>query len=178
MLTSYRVWGPAVCWLSKNWIVARHEREASGATARVLLVEAVRRRDPRRALHFAVRIRRRRRGSGLAYAEERIRAAASRSRCPTRLARSLIGLAMPCRPMMQRQHSNSVRRPCLRRSAPAFLARADRDIDDLGAGLAVLLTQYQQFENRSLAVRGDRLCLAWSRWQDGPAGNEAIHHTS
>ena len=30
MVTSYRVWSPAYCWLSPSWVVARHEREAVG----------------------------------------------------------------------------------------------------------------------------------------------------
>ena len=34
--------------------------------------------------------------------------------------------------------------------------------------------QYTRFENRMLAVRGDRLALGWSLWSD-EAGNEATH---
>ena len=37
-----------------------------------------------------------------------------------------------------------------------------------------LLSQYDNFETHILAVRGDRLCLAWSRWSD-ESGNEATN---
>ena len=48
------------------------------------------------------------------------------------------------------------------------------DIDRLSAGLTMVLGQYTHIENRTLAVRGERLWLGWSRWKDD-AGNEAAH---
>lgn len=50
-------------------------------------------------------------------------------------------------------------------------------IDDRAALLAAaerIHAQYTQFEGRTLAVRGERLQLSWSRWSDG-AGNETTH---
>ena len=57
-----------------------------------------------------------------------------------------------------------------RRFAGALIA----DKGHLGAATAIALAQYNHFENRTLAVRGERLWLGWSRWSDD-TGNEATH---
>ena len=49
-----------------------------------------------------------------------------------------------------------------------------RDLADLRRGIERILAQYSQFEYRTLAVRGDRLALLWSRWLDD-SGNETAY---
>ncbi|MCB0945200.1 MAG: adenylate cyclase, partial [Mycobacterium sp.] len=175
MLTSYRVWGPAVCWLSTNWVMARHEREGVGRNgeefswSRLYVGETHGGRFTS-LCEFDVDDEE----AAFAYAEERIRAAASRlplSNSASRVVdRGFDAMRANDATAALELRSKTLVYDDRRRISGALIG----SIDDLGAGLAVLLTQYQQFENRTLAVRGDRLCLAWSRWQDD-TGNEAIH---
>ncbi|TXI42877.1 MAG: hypothetical protein E6Q57_14015, partial [Mycobacterium sp.] len=175
MVTSYRVWSPAACWLSPNWIVARHEREAVGFNGEKLAWSRLWAGETHGGrftslCEFDVDDEE----AAFAYAEERMRAAASRLPLSNRASR-IVDKGFDAMRTNDATATLELRSQALvyddRRHISGGLIGG---IDDLGAGLAVLLTQYQQFENHSLVVRGDRLCLAWSRWQDD-TGNEAIH---
>ena len=88
MVASVREWVSVVCWLSPTWFVGRHEREAVGhdgeryTWTRLLVIEV---RDGRLAsmCDFDVEDEER----AFAYAEERIRAVASRLALTNRAAR-------------------------------------------------------------------------------------------
>ena len=81
MVRSSRIWCAAVRWLSPTCAVVRHGREAVGHEGPELRVVAdLRSRVSRRTVHGRLRIRYRvrRRGVRGQYAEERLRASASR----------------------------------------------------------------------------------------------------
>ena len=163
------------CWLSKNWIVARHEREAIGrdgekySWSRLWAGEAHGGRFTS-LCEFDVDDEE----AAFAYAEERMQAASSRlplSNSASRVVdRSFDAMRANAFAATIELRSKTLVYDDRRRISGALIG----GIEELGAGLAILLTQYQQFENRTLAVRGDRFYLGWSRWQDD-TGNEAVH---
>ncbi|ORB68822.1 nuclear transport factor 2 family protein [Mycolicibacterium tusciae] len=172
MLETVRTWSSAICWLSPTVSVARQERKAVGRGGehfewtRIIASEVVNGRVTSICMfepdHEA---------AAFAYAEERVRASNTRLAMTNSATRRLDTLMHAARA----------------RDADAM---ADCYIDGFGyddrrrlsgdpiRNLRVtaekILSQYSQFEARSLAVRGDRLQLARCRWSN-ESGFETTH---
>jgi ketosteroid isomerase-like protein len=175
MMSSVRTWLSAVCWVAPAWCVTRFEREAVGddgeqyAWTRLLVNEV---RDGRLAsmCEFEVEDE----DAPFVYAEERVRAAASRLAVANR-ASEIVEAGF----LAMRSHD-------IDGLVAVYSDRFDYDdrrrlsgdpIDSpaaLRVAAARILEQYPNMECRILAVRGERLEMHWSRWSDG-AGNETTY---
>ncbi|MGA5465264.1 nuclear transport factor 2 family protein [Mycobacterium sp. NPDC050041] len=175
MVTSVRTWFSAASWLSPTCCIGRNEREAVGhdgeryAWTRIYVCEF---RDGRLAsmCEFAVEDEE----AGFAYAEERARAADSRLAVTNKAAETAAALARAAR---QRDRDGMF--GCYAgRFVHEDRRRLTGDAIDDGAALRAaidrVLQQYHRFEERTLAVRGDRLHLGWGRWSSA-AGDETAH---
>lgn len=172
MVGSYRVWGPAFCWLSSEWMVGRHEREAVGrdgekyAWAR-LYVAQIRAGLFTSLCEFDVDDE----DAAFAYAEERMRAASSRLAVANR-ASEVGGHILAA----MRAHDLD---GAIEHWADQFVYDDRRtyggvpleDHDDMRMALQRIFQQYSRFEVRAIAVRGERLNLARHCWSDD-SGNQ------
>ncbi len=172
MVASVRVWNSAVCWLSPTWLVARHEREAIGqdgeryAWTSLLVGES---RDGRLASLCVFDIDNEERA--FADAEERMRAASSRLAVTNRaseLAHSLLRA-------VEARDADAAAEVYADQFVYEDRRRLSGDpiVDHAGMRAAVerIYEQFSVFDGRTLAVRGERLALVWSRWSDD-SGNE------
>ena len=157
-------WHPAMCWLSPTVGVGRYEREAVGRDGERYvwsLITVVEVRGGRLAATCMFELEDE--AAAFEYANERVRASASRL-AVTNLAK---------------QTWDAVTRAGRARDVDAMAGYYAEpfDFDDRRglAGLPIgdvrdaqrrILEQYSEFEERSLAVRGDRLHLGWSRWSN------------
>ncbi|OBF37677.1 hypothetical protein A5724_10910 [Mycobacterium sp. ACS1612] len=175
MVAWTRSWHSAVHWVSTTIGVARDEREAVGhdgerfAWTRLQVGEL---RDGQIAAACAFDIDDEE--AAFAYAEERVRATSSRLAVVNRASRA----------------SDALGEATARADVDGIVACYADDFvfddrrrltGDPVAGLTALRTaaehlvaQYNRFERKTLAVRGDRLTLLWSRWADD-AGNETAY---
>ncbi|MEI6251202.1 MAG: tetratricopeptide repeat protein [Mycobacteriaceae bacterium] len=173
MVASLRAWFSAVCWVSPNWVIARHEREAVGrdgeryawvrlyvAELRAALVASV--------CEFDVEDEE----QAFTYAEERMRASASRLAVTNRASEVGDGVI---RALRARDVDAAV-------GAYSDQAEYDdrrrwwsgdpiRDRAGMRAAFEHICAQYSRFDGRMLAVRGERLYLAHYHWSDD-AGNQ------
>ena len=162
----------AIRWVSPTWLIWRLEREAVGLDGEAyewLRLHAGEIQNGRltSVCQFEIDDEE----AAFAYAEERVRAAASRLAVTNRASDAAMGLT----PAMQRHDVVA--------SVAAFSDRFvydDRrrlsgdlieDRDGLRAALERVFEQFTAFEGHILAVRGDRLALLRVRWSDD-AGNE------
>ena len=164
MVASSRTWLSAACWVSRAWAVTRLEREAVGgdgeeyAWTRLLAIEI---RDGRLASMCEFELENEE--QAFAYAEERVRAASSRLAVTNRASDTLDSVY------------NAMRADDVDAAAGFYRDRFTYDDRRSRTGNPIEdLAQYSRFETRTLAVRGERLQLAWSRWSDD-AGNETTH---
>jgi len=173
MVASLRIWFSAVRWVSPDWVIVRHEREAVGrdgeryawvrlyvAELRAALVTSV--------CEFDVEDEE----QAFVYAEERMRAPASRLAVTNRASEVGHGITEAL------QAGNT---------SAAVGAYADQVVyddhrrwwsgdpirDRVGVRTAFehICEQYSLFGGRMLAVRGERLYLAHYHWSDD-AGNQ------
>ena len=170
-MDSVRLWNTATCWLSPTVIVGRQVREARGregelyAWDRLLVSEVL---DGRIA--SACEFELEHEEAAFAYAEEQVRATAGRLAVINLASRvwNAVGRAM-------RAHNAD--------GAAALFADPfvydDRwavggdPPDEVRTAVERIFEQYSQFEGHTLAVRGDTLQLARSRWS-----NEAGYETT
>ncbi len=170
-MDSVRLWNTATCWLSPTVIIGRQVREARGrdgelyAWDRLLVSEVL---DGRIA--SACEFELEHEEAAFAYAEEQVRATAGRLAVINLASRvwNAVGRAM-------RAHNAD--------GAAALFADAfvydDRwavggdPPDEVRTAVERIFEQYSQFEGHTLAVRGDTLQLARSRWS-----NEAGYETT
>jgi hypothetical protein len=164
MVTSLRTWSSAVCWVSSSWLVFRLEREALGrdgerfSWTRVVASEI---NDGRVASMCAFEPEDE--DQAFAYAEERAQAAASRLAVTNRAS----------------ERSHAARQAAQARDVDAMVdcyvesfvyddrrRLSGNPLGDRRSAAEGILAQYAQFDGRTLAVRGDRLCLSWSRWRN------------
>jgi ketosteroid isomerase-like protein len=156
MVASVREWHSAECWLDSDCGVLRHEREAVGKDGekytwtRLAVTEF---RDGR--VSSMCEFEPEDEDAAFAYAEERVRSARSRLAVTNGASKTADAL---------------------------FTALAAHDVDgavahvsaELRAAVEQILRQYNCFEYRTLAVRGERLSLFGSQWSDD-AGHQAAH---
>ena len=174
MVASVRDWASAVCWLSPTWFISRHEREAVGQDGerfewtRLLATEV---RDGRIASLCEFEIDDEE--QAFAYAEERMRAASSRLAVTNRASElAHVGMtAMQARDIEAQisVYSDQFVYDDRRRLGGDPI----QDRAELRAAVSASSSSTHVFEARTLAVRGERLHLAWSRWSDD-AGNETV----
>ncbi|AGB22983.1 putative ATPase [Mycobacterium sp. JS623] len=177
MVASTKSWSSALCWLSPEWGIARLEREAIGqggekyTWARLHVTEI---RDGR--LVSLCRFELEDEAAAFAYVEERVRATTSRLAVTNR-ASQVIDISVRA---MQTRDVNGA----LALSSDRFVYEDHRHLSgDPFVGLSAmrralerLLAQYSHLVSRTLAVRGERLELRWSRWWDDD-GNEETYLT-
>ncbi|MGV0851535.1 ATP-binding protein [Mycolicibacterium phlei] len=172
LLSSRRTWISAVNWLSADWSVIRLDREAIGrngeeyAWTMLLVTEH---RDGRMAsiCEFAVDDE----DAAFAYAEERMRAKTSRLAVSNRAADTMAAVVTAL------AAADVDAATALFADDIAFddhRALAGDPIDDMRAATERVVQHYRHFQWRPVAVRGERLLMAWSRWSDD-AGNESCH---
>ncbi len=173
MVTSYRVWSPAYCWLSPNWVVARHEREAVGDNGETYRWSRLYAGEIRGGLFTSLcEFDADDEDAAFAYAVERMRTFTSRLTLNNRA--SEVGFDV-------------IRAAQTRDIDAAVAAYSDQVVYEdrrrLGgdpiigaagvrAAISRLCDQYNGFQMQTLAVRGDRLHLAKHIWSDD-AGNES-----
>ena len=175
MVASARTWNSVLHCLSPTWSVARQEREAVGpegeqyAWERVIACEVI---DGRVAsvCEFDVEDEE----AAFAYAEERIRVTASRLSVRNRSCEAALGVVTALNvhdidrafSYISNEYVYDDRR---RLSGAPIQGRAE-----LRVAVDRILEQYNHFKWHTVAVRGDRLNLFWSRWSDD-AGNQTAH---
>ena len=175
MVSSTRVWYSAVNWVSPGCCVARFEREAIGddgeqySWTRIYVSEM---RDGRAVLSHQFELDDEE--GAFAYAEERVRATASRLTVTNRSVQSVdrLGAAMNAHDIdeiMKCFSDQLVYDDRRRLTGDPISGRAE-----FRAAFERILAQYSDFERRVLAVRGDRLNLHRSRWSDD-SGNETAY---
>ena len=164
IVASVRTWNSAVCPLSPACSVSRQEREAVGedgevySWARLFVGEA---RDGRLASVCQFELDDEE--AAFSYAEERARAAASRL-----AVTNLAGQTWDDAYRAAQAHDADGIAVCY---AESFVFDDRRrlggnPIDDVRTAQERILAQYNQFEGRTLAVRGERLHLGWTRWSN------------
>lgn len=173
MVQSYRIWGPSVCWLSREWMVGRHAREAVGRDGERYLwtrIYAGQIKDGlfRSLCEFDADDE----DAAFAYAEERMRAAPSRlavrNRASETASRAMIALQARDVDSVVAMYSDEVVHEAHRHFTGGHIV----GLAAFRAAVERLREQYSRFELQTLAVRGDRLHLAKHCWSD-EAGNES-----
>ncbi len=172
LISSSRIWPSAVSWLSPHWSVSRLEREAVGQDGELytwafLLVGEIRDGRIEALCQFDLDDEE----AAFAYAEERCRATSTRLAVANRAA-EVIEAAWQA----LRDHDVDA---TVAIYADSFVYEDRRGISGgpivgrgaLRVALERILDQYNKFDVRVLAVRGDRLVMTRSQWSDD-AGNE------
>jgi ketosteroid isomerase-like protein len=173
MVASTRSWNSAECWLDSTCGVVRYERQAVGLDGEQFAWTRLFAFDARNGRATGMcEFEPENENEAFAYAEERMWATASRLASTNRAsevafrivaalqARDVDGAVAP--------YSDQVVYDDRRRLAGDSVAGHA----EMRAATERILQQYSVFENRTLAVRGERLQLSWTRWSDD-AGNEA-----
>ena len=175
LVGSFREWLSAMCWLSPSWFVAHLEREAVGREGEQyewsrIIVGEVRDRRIASLCDFEIDDE----AQAFAYAEERMRAIPSRLALANRVTEVLDHLEVAT----YARDADAV----VAAYADSFVyddrRRLSGDPITDSAGIRAanerILEQYNAFEVRTLAVRGECLQLVWTRWSDD-SGNESIY---
>ncbi len=174
MVSSARTWNSAECWLAPDWCITRFEREAVGKDGQPykwtwIYVTEFRNGLVASSLKFDLENEE----QAFAYIEEQVRAAGSRLAVTNRASRTAEALAdamnaadleatLDC---FSGQFVYDDRRQL---SGDPLHGRAE-----LRAAATRILQQYNHFEARILAVRGEHLSLDQTRWAND-AGFETI----
>lgn len=175
MVEAYRVWGSATHWVSDNVFVSRHEREAIGRDGQPFAwsrLYAARIQDGliNALCEFDVTDE----DAALTYAEEL--AGSSSSRLP--LTNRASGATERLRSALQDGDLRKVGECYASRFVLDDRRRLSGDpihgVEAITAATERVLQQFNHFDRRTIAVRGENLELAWSRWYDD-AGNESPH---
>jgi class 3 adenylate cyclase/ketosteroid isomerase-like protein len=164
MVASTRTWTSTICWLSPTVAIARFERHAFGSDGEHYAwsgIDVAEVRDSR--LSSVCLFELDDEDSAFAYAEERVRETSSRLAVSNRASRA----------------GEASLRAMNAGDADGFTAFYSDDFvyDDrrrLGGNpfpgmreaIGRVLAQYTTFEGEVLAVRGERLSLAWTRWSN------------
>lgn len=164
MVDSSLTWLSVVRWLSPNWAISRFERQATGrdgedyAWTKLVVAEV---RDGRYASMCEFELDDEE--AAFAYAEERLRATASRlavtNPASEKIEIALSALRAGDADGMVAGFSNSFVYDDRRRLSGNPVV----DVDAYRASVTLAIEQYNHFEWRTMAVRGERLVLVWSR---------------
>lgn len=177
MVTSVRTFNSAICWLSPAIAVSRFERDAIGRDGEryawnFIIVSDVHDGRVARVCQFDIDDEE----AAFAFADELVRAAASRLAVSNRAsnASNALGRATDAADLdgVVACYADAFVFDDRRRLSGDPV----RDAADLRRGIERILAQYSHFESRTLAVRGDRLTLLWSRWWDDSDNETAYLH--
>ncbi|WP_422749700.1 AAA family ATPase [Mycobacterium sp. WMMD1722] len=171
MVTARRTWMSTVRWLSPTWSVVRLEREATGS-------------DGERYAWTMILVSQHRSGrivsicefdaddedAAFAYAEERARTAHRL----TLANRATDTMAAMVTALGRRDVEATLALLSERFTFADHRALGGAPIHDMRPATLRVVEQFNHFDWRPLAVRGDRLLLAWSQWSDD-AGNRTCH---
>ncbi|WP_235629786.1 nuclear transport factor 2 family protein [Mycolicibacterium novocastrense] len=164
MVASARTWNSVTRHVTSNWTVSRQEREAVGDDGEVyawtrLMVCEIRNGRMRVACEFDVDDE----DAAFAYAEEKVRAAASRLPIENLASRTRYALGEALR---------AGDAECAARLFTEDYIYDDQwaiggdPPDSVRAACEAILNQYTNFEGKTLAVRGDALQLSHTRWSN------------
>ena len=175
MGASTRAWHSAMRWLSPNCCVSRNERDGSRARRRAIRVDtAICVRGPRWPMAWrpaSSRSTTRKRHSPTPKSGCGRPAADSQSSTePAKTGEALL-IALQTREM------STVLLACYienRRQYDDRRRLAGNPLPDIRTANERVLEQYTEFEGRTLAVRGERLALGWTRWSNA-AGFETAY---
>ncbi|KUI40636.1 adenylate cyclase [Mycobacterium sp. GA-1199] len=175
LLASSRTWMSAVCWLSPAWSITRLEREGIGQDGELYTwtrVIVAAHRDGRIASMCEFDLEDE--DAAFAYADKRVRAATSRL-AVTNQACERVEIGWRA---LQTQNIDNIANSYADQFVYDDRRRLTGDPIEGAAALQAasvrLLEQYPHVVWRTLAVRGERLELRWSRVSD-EAGNETSH---
>ncbi len=172
MVTRARQWHSVICWLSPTCCVTRSEREALGRDGEQyrwtwIYVSEIRDGQATTLCQFDIDDEQ----AALAYADELMRASTSRLTVANRASRTM-------RTLVAAMNANDLEATlkCLSDGFTYDDRRrlAGAPLGDSRAAMARILAQYNHFEMRTIAVRGQRLLFFSSRWADD-AGNATSH---
>ena len=175
MVASSRTWLSAVCWLSPACCVSRLDREAVGQDGELFAwtqLHVVEIRDGRVASLCQFELDDEE--AAFAYAEALVAPRFSRLSVSNRASETL---DTACRALQAHDVDGAVAVHSERIVYDDRRRLSGDPIEDLAAlrvASGRLLEQYGSLEWRTLAVRGYRLALGWSRWWD-EAGNKATY---
>ncbi|MFI5506969.1 nuclear transport factor 2 family protein [Mycobacterium sp. NPDC051804] len=171
MVASRQSWHSALHWLSPHWVIVRFEREAVGFDGEQYGWSWLDVYEIRGRFMSACRFDVEDEVAALAYAEERMRATDSR----LAVSNQSCNFMPPFVAALRVGDAEGV----VNAFADGFVYDDRRRLsgdpivghEAMRAAVRRIFEQYNQFEFRVLAVRGDRLNLLWSRWADDN-GNE------
>jgi class 3 adenylate cyclase/ketosteroid isomerase-like protein len=177
MVAAARTWNAVIRWLSPNWVVARQEREAVGREGehyewvRLVVGEF---RDGRNA--SACEFDLDDEESAFAYAEDRMRAATSRLMVRNRASEKVEALLRAMRAADIDGAVACYADPLVYEDHRRLSGDPVRSVVDMRAAIERILTQYNHFDVRPLAVRGERLYLFANRWSNDAGYETAYLH--
>jgi len=175
MVASVRVWYSAVCWLSPAWVVLRSEREAVGHDDERYTWTKTYAAEIRDGLATSMcEFELDDEEQAFAYAEEHAQASSSRLAVTNRSCETAHAFTKA----MQARDTDDFMSFCSDRIVYDDRRRLSGDPihgdAEIRAAFERVVQQYNNFECRILAVRGERLNLQWTRWSDD-AGNETTY---
>jgi class 3 adenylate cyclase/ketosteroid isomerase-like protein len=177
LVASTRMWISATYWLSAPWSVFRLERESDGSDGELYAwtrVVAAELRDGRfvSLCEFDLDDE----AAAFAYAEERMRTTTSRLAVTNRCGKTVDALARAMRAHDLDAFSEHVSDQYVYDDRRRISGIPVSGATEFQAAVEQILKQYNHFEWRVLAVRGDRLNLLWSRWSDDDGNETAYLH--
>jgi ketosteroid isomerase-like protein len=177
MVTSVRTFNSVMCWLSPAVAVSRFEREAIGRDGEryawsFVIVSEIHGGRVARVRQFEVEDEE----AAFAYAEELASATDSRLAMVNRASRTVDGLNRASSAADVDRVVGCFAEQFVFDDRRRLSGDPVRNAADLHRGIERIFAQYNHFEWRSLAVRGERLCLNWSRWWDDSGNETAYFH--
>jgi class 3 adenylate cyclase len=175
MVASSRAWVSAVCWVSSAWAVARLDREAVGSDGESYAwtrIHVIQIRDDRVASDCRFDLEDEE--AAFTYAEERLRATTSRLAVTNRARQRVEALSAAMGAAEVGAAIACYADPIVYDDRRRLSGDPIRNVADMQAAIDRILKQYNHFDVRPLAVRGERLHLFRNRWSND-AGYETTY---
>ena len=175
MVASARMWISAIQWLSPTWAAFRLEREAAGSDGESyewirLHVCEIRAGRLASVCQFEFNDE----AQAFAYGEEQARASNSRLALTNSATEALDNLLVATYARDFDAVAAAYADPFVYDDRRRLTGDPITDRAGVRAATERILEQYNAFETHTLAVRGDRLLLASTRWSDD-SGNESVY---
>ncbi|WP_183518654.1 nuclear transport factor 2 family protein [Mycolicibacterium sp. BK634] len=175
MVESYRVWGSAMCWVSDDVFVSRHEREAIGLDGQPFTWSRLYAARMQNGLFTALcEFDVTDEDAAFAYAEELARTGSSGLALANRATEAAVSVAQAAEARefdaLSALYSDEFHYDDRRQLSGDPIVGSS----GLRAAFERLRAQYTRFSLRILAVRGDNVHLGQTTWSDED-GNEAIN---
>jgi hypothetical protein len=175
MVTSMRTWLSAVCWVSPECVVVRFERDAVGNSdeqyswTRILVIEF---RGTRMSSMCQFELGDEQ--AAFEYVAETARSEASRLALTNQARETAFGILDAGRAKDVEAMSAAYADGFVCDDRRRITGDPIRDRDTLRRTQERIVEQYNQFEGRTLAIRGEDLHLGWGRWSNA-SGFETTH---